>query len=183
VSVTPGRRHGWRLVQIADLLRRSHALHLDALERIERLGDAAGLPADLERLSDAIADLVGQLQVLARGLPDERVEVGLDDVQAGAAIDLAAGIYDEARALLAARVLDAGDGWPALAEALRSTDAHWDWETVTVERLLGSFRDVGAGEVAAALAAAGIDAPLPFASCTTGQALGLASALDRRRVA
>jgi hypothetical protein len=195
MSVTPERRHAWRLVQIADLLRRSHALHVEALDRIERLEIDAELASDvpptlgddvtaeLERLGEGIVDLVGQLQVLTRGLPDEDVKVGLEDVRTDAAVDLAAGIYDEARALLAARVLSADTGWPALAEALRSTDAHWGWETVTVERLLGSFREVGPDEVTATLAAAGIDAPLEFAACTTGQALGLASVLDRRKVA
>jgi len=195
VSVTPDRRHGWRLVQIGELLRRSHRAHELALAQVDRLEVGAELSAtgtvtltddvaaELELLGEAIAELAAELQVLTAGLPDEPVDVAAEDVRREAAGDLATGIFDEARALLAARVLPVHDGWPALATGLRGSDAHWGWEQLTVAQLVGGFRGAPAGRIARVLGEAGVPARRPFAACEHEQVMRLAAALDRHAAA
>ena len=191
MSVTPDRCHAWRLVQIGELLRRSHRAHEQALAQVDRIEVGAELSAtgtvtltdavagELEALGEAIAELASELQVLTAGLPEEAVEVAAEDVRREAADDLATGIFDEARALLAARVLPVHDGWPALAAGLRGSDAHWGWEQLTVAQLVGGFRGVHARDVARVLGEAGMPARRPFAACEHGQLMRLAAALDR----
>lgn len=191
MSVTPERCDAWRLVQIGELLRRSHRAHEQALAQVDRIEVGAELSAtgtvtltdavagELEALGEAIAELAAELQVLTAGLPDEAVEVAAEDVRREAASDLATGIFDEPRALLAARVLPFEDGWPALANGLRGSDAHWAWERMTVTQLLGGFRGASAGTVARVLGEAGVPARRPFAACAHEQLMRLAAALDR----
>jgi hypothetical protein len=101
VSVLPERRYAWRLVQVAELLRRSHALHEQALVELDRIEVAAELAGDgavtlsraatgkLESLADAIADLGNQLRLLTSDLPAVTVEICAGDVAEEAAADLA----------------------------------------------------------------------------------------------
>ena len=191
MSITPGRRHAWQLLQIGELLRRGHRAHERALVRVERIEVGAELSdtgavvmsdevsGELEALADAIADLAAQLQVLAAGLPDEPVEVAAHDARRDAAQDLSAGIFDETRARLAARVLPLEDGWPALAIALRGSEAHWEWEETTVAQLVGGFRGARASNVAQVLGDARVRPQLRFSACTPEQLTRLADALDR----
>jgi hypothetical protein len=190
MTVTPSRHNAWRLVQVAELLRRSHRLHEQALIELDRIEVAAELSTapvtldatvtgELASLGEAIADLAGQVRVLTNDLPEDTIEIAAGDVAHEAADDLAAGIFDEQRAVLAARVLHAADGWPALADALRSTDGHWSWDTTSVAALLGSFRYACEGDVARVVAAAAVDPDTPFALCTREQIVQLASALER----
>jgi hypothetical protein len=191
VTVTPDRRHAWQLVQIGELLRRGHRAHERALARVEPIEVGAELSdtgavvmsdevsGELGALADAIADLAVQLQVLAGGLPDESVEVVADDARRDAARELSVGIFDEPRARLAARVLPLEDGWPALAIALRGSDAHWEWEETTVAQLVGGFRGARASDVAKVLVEAGLRPQLRFSACEPDQLARLADALDR----
>ena len=188
--LTP-RPHAWRLVQVGELLRRSHRVHEQALARLDRLEVGAALSADgtvvlsgelageLEALGDTIAELAAQLQLLTSDLPDEPVEVGAAEAALAASDDLAAGILDEARLLLAARLLPAREGWPLLAGALRGADAHWEWGETSVARLLGGFRGVSAEGVEQVLVEAGISPHARLASCAPEQVVRLAGALER----
>jgi hypothetical protein len=191
VSVTPDRRHAWQLVQIGELLRRGHRAHVRALARVEPIEVGAELSdtgavvmsdevaAELEMLAHSISDLAAQLQVLAGGLPDEPVEVAAEDARRDAARELSAGIFDETRARLAARTLPLQDGWPALASALRASEAHWEWEETTVAQLVGGFRGARASNVAQVLGDACLRPHLRFAACSPEQLSRLADALDR----
>jgi hypothetical protein len=192
VSVTPDRRHAWQLVQIGELLRRGHRAHVRALAHVEPIEVGAELSAvvmsdevaaELETLAHSISDLAAQLQVLAGGLPDEPVEVAAEDARRDAAQELSAGICDETRARLAARTLPLEDGWPALAVALRGSEAHWEWEETTVAQLVGGFRGARASAVAQVLGDARVRPQLRFAACSPEQLSRLADALERHAAA
>jgi hypothetical protein len=88
-------------------------------------------------------------------------------------------MFDEQRAILAARVLTAADGWPALAEALESSDAHWGWDATTVGSLIGAFRGAKPAEVARVFEQSGVSPDALFALCTAAQIAQLAAALGR----
>lgn len=194
MSVVPDRRYAWRLVQVAELLRRSHRLHEEALAELDRVEVAGHLAADgsitlsapttgeLERCAEAIADLASQLRLLTNDLPAETVEIAARDVAREAMADLEAGIFDEQRALLAARVLSAEEGWPALVEALLASDAHWGWDTTSITDVLSAFRHVDLVEVARVVEEAGVDPHLPLGLCTAEQIGRLAAAIDRGTV-
>lgn len=194
MSVVPDRRYAWRLVQVAELLRRSHRLHEEALAELDRIEVAGQLAADgsitlsapttgeLECYAEAIADLASQLRLLTNDLPTETVEIAARDVAREAAADLAEGIFDEQRALLAARVLSVEEGWPPLVEALLGSDAHWGWETTGVAELLGTFRHADPVDVARVVEEAGVDPHVPLALCTAEQIDRLTAAIDRGTV-
>ncbi len=190
MSVVPDRRYAWRLVQLAELLRRSHRLHEWALVEIDRIEVAAQFvvdgsttlgettTAELEAYGEAIADLAYQLRVLTNDLPTEAVEITAGEVACEAAADLEAGIFDEHRVLLAARVLTVEDGWPALAASLHASDAHWGWDTTSVAGLLRAFRGADALDVARVVEEAGIEPDALFSLCAPEQIRHLATKLE-----
>lgn len=195
MSVLPDRRDAWRLVQVAELLRRSHRMHEQALVELDRIEIASELACDaavtlsdvatgaLEAYGDAIADLATQLRLLTADLPTGTVEIAPGDAAREAAADLASGIFDEARAVLAARVLSVADGWPALADALRSADAHWGWEVTSIAALIGAFRGARDVDVAHVVVDAGVAPDALFALCTPEQIERLAAALEQHGAA
>jgi hypothetical protein len=185
-------RQAWQLVQIAELLRRSHRMHERALTVLDRAEVDAELAADelltlhervateLELCGEAIAELAVQIQLLTSDLPAGALEISFDDLAREAGDDLASGIFDEHRALLAARVLPVIVGWPALAESLRASDAHRGWEQTTVEQLVGGFRDADPAVVRELLREAGVAPDLRFAACSPDQLERIADGLAAR---
>jgi hypothetical protein len=184
-----GGTAAWTLVQLGALLRGADELLLDGLRT---LGPEthAGFPEDasvelavadvaaLQGLLAELADVADELRVLGDCLPDEGVELRYADLRDGAVADLARGMAEPRRALLAARALTLADGWPALAEALRGGDAHADWHETTVAALLRRFRGADAGLVRAVLADAGLNDETTFAACPPERLASLAAALD-----
>jgi hypothetical protein len=181
----------WTLVQAGALLRDADDLLLACL-RITGPEVHAGFPEDaaitldveaveaLHELFGELADLGDRLRVLGDCLPAAPLELRYEDLRDAAAEDLASGIADPGRALLAARALDLANGWPALAEALRTGDAHADWHEIAVAQLLRRFRGAHAHLVRGALADAGIHADTTFAECPPERLDALAAALEAR---
>jgi hypothetical protein len=179
---------GWSVLQIAELVRAADALLLDGLERLP--GVTADLPedadvvlpsadtAELRALGELLAELAGQLQTLTDELPDGAVDVDYHEIAEAAADDLARGIIDPARALLAARVLPVETGWRALARALRSTDTHAAWDATSAAELLRSFRGADERLVARVLAVARLAPETSFGACDESAMARLAAALE-----
>ena len=117
---------GWTLVQLSELVRRAEELLLDGIT-LAGPHTHAGMPADatielapgeLQRVAAALAEgveIAEQLELLAARLPADPVLARYDAVRDAAAADVANGIVDPRRLLLAARLLDvatAGRRWP-----------------------------------------------------------------------
>ncbi len=181
----------WTLVQTGELLRRADDLLLTCL-RVLGPQAHAGFPEDamlsldvdaveaLHALLAELGDAGDRLRVLGDCLPAASLELRYEDLRDAAADDLAGGIADPGRALLAARALDLADGWPALAEALRAGDAHADWHEVTVAQLLRRFRGADAELVLGVLTEAGIGDDATFADCPPERLDRLAVTLEAR---
>ena len=95
-----------------------------------------------------------------------------------AAVDLASGILDPRRVLVAARLLDVERGWPALADSLAAGDVVSAWGGLTVDALLGRFRGADPSDVALVTAEADLVEPdVPFSACPPARLAALAGAL------
>ncbi|HMJ04141.1 MAG TPA: hypothetical protein VK506_14460 [Conexibacter sp.] len=182
---------GWTLVQLSELIRRVEELLLDGIT-LAGPHLHAGMPpdaaleltaTDVRRVIAALAEgveIAEHLDLLAGHVPDGAIDVGYEAVRDAAAADLAGGIADPRRALLAARLLDVEHGWPALATALDVGDAVETWQALTVEELLGRFRGAERGVVRDVLADAGLPAGARFAACPLERLAALADGLRRR---
>lgn len=179
---------GWQLVQLAVLLQTAEQ-HLGVTMEVLRDlydGAVAGSRIVLNasssgRLQTAIAELaqlVERADRLVDELPSSRIEAEAREIAESAARDLADGIYDADRARAAARILDVERGWPALAKALRGTDAHTAWEATTIADVLGAFRGVSPQRVRRVATAAGLAPGAPFASCNADEAIRLAAQME-----
>jgi hypothetical protein len=184
-----GATAAWTLVQAGALMRTAEELLVECLRTVgpdahAGFGEDARLSLRQEEvealhaLLAELADVGDRLRVLGDCLPATGLELRYEDLREAATEDLASGVADPGRALLAARVLHLADGWPALADALRSGDAHADWHEVTVAQLLRRFRGVDATLVRSVLDDAGIGAEAPFADCLPEQLDALAAALE-----
>jgi hypothetical protein len=100
-------------------------------------------------------------------------------VRDAAAADLADGIVDPRRVLLAARLLDVRHGWPALAASLVAGDVVSAWGALTVGELIGRFRDADARVVARVVEEAGLRPGSRFAACPAEQLVAVAAGLRR----
>jgi hypothetical protein len=181
---------GWTLVQISELVRRAEELLLDGITLVgphahAGVGGNATIelaPAELSRIAAAVAEgveIAEQLELLAAHLPEEGVRAGYEDVRAAAAADLASGIVDPRRVVLAARLLDVAHGWPALAASLAAGDVVAAWGTLTVEALLARFRDADRALVELVVAEAGVEPGERFAACPPQRLAALADGLRR----
>lgn len=181
---------GWTLVQVTELARRAEQLLLDSIAlfgphaHAAMAGDAtiALGAAEMRRVAESLtesAEIAEQLELLAARLPDHDVEAHYGAVRAAAAADLATGIVDPHRVLLAARLLDVEGGWPALAASLVAGDVVAAWDCLTVAELLGRFRGSDPRTVAQVLDEAGLAPETPFASCMPPQLVALAAGLRR----
>lgn len=181
---------GWTLTQLAETIRNADALLLDAIVLLAP--DAhGGMPDDAEIalsahdaecVSDALeeaAELTERLRLLASRLPAGELHATYEEVRTAAAADLAQGIIDPRRALLAARLLDVEHGWPALAQALRESDVAPVWEGIGVAELLGCFRGADRAIVERAVADAQLAPETSLASCPPDRLEALAGALER----
>jgi hypothetical protein len=181
----------WACVQISDLLRRANDEVRCATETLDL--DPTDIPADLERTmfcSEAdrlkrallnIVEIAEQLEHLAEGLPaDDDIRIAGEGIGAEAAADLANGILDPRRALLAAGVLDRRTGFGALAEGLRCSEAHAAWTEEAVEDMLSRFRGADPLLVRDILSDMGLSAGTSFANLDAGDAARLAAALAHR---
>lgn len=179
----------WRLVEIAELVRRGEQLHLSAMSLLPSEvraempeGTDTAIPAaDIEQLASIAVESVEiaeQVCQLAQPLPDEDAVILYEDVREAAAADLAQGMLDHERVLVAARVLDVRAGWPALAEALRVVDIRDSWVHATPRRTLSAFRGAGRQLVTRALQLAGLSSEVAYADCTPEQLARLARAID-----
>lgn len=152
----------WRLVEIAELVRRGEQLHLSAMSllpaevraEMPKETDTTMPAVDIEQLASIAVESVEiaeQVRQLAQSLPDEDVAIVYEDVREAAAADLEQGVLDHERVLVAARVLEVRNGWPALAEALRVVDIRDSWTHATPCRTLSAFRGAGRQLVSRAL--------------------------------
>ncbi len=134
----------WTLIQALEVLRRIGE-HVSG-DFVFHEGDgepivtSAASVAVLKQTGADLIDEATQLESLVERLPDAEVRVTAEEVQAGASRQLAEGVLDVRTARLAAGVLPVAVGWPALASALRRSDAHRFWNETTVADLLGRFR-------------------------------------------
>jgi hypothetical protein len=183
-------RAGWTLVQISELVRRAEELLLDGITLVGPHAHG-GMPSDatIELGADALrrvatsliegVEISEQLELLAARLPDGRMEASYDAVRDAAAADLARGIVEPRRALLAARLLDVPQGWEALATSLVAGDVVSAWGALTIEELLGRFRDADPHVVAQVAEEAGLEPAARFAACPAERLAALAAGLRR----
>jgi hypothetical protein len=181
---------GWTLIQVSELVRRAEELLLDGITLVgphahAGIGADATIeltPAELRRVAASLTEgveIAEQLELLAARLPEERVEASYAAVRDAVAADLARGIVDPRRVVLAARILDVAHGWPALAASLAAGDVVSAWDGLTVELLLGRFRDADPGIVALVAAEAGVEPGARFCACPPPQLTALADGLRR----
>lgn len=185
MTATPA---AWEVLQVAELIRSADVLLLQGLSTLQavtpNIQDGYEVPLDaddveqLHAVAEHLAEVVDQMRVLVERLPTEGIEVAHDAIAERADADLAGGIIDPARALLAARVLPAVAGWRSLAHALRTADTHLAWETTTVEEVLAAFRGRSDAAVAHIMACAQIEPGARFASCDEPTTARLAAALE-----
>jgi hypothetical protein len=181
--------HGWRLVRIAELLRTAEH-HQDRALRVLHRVDPGMRPTvaltlkrtEIDRLRHEIAEIAEiaeQLEGLVEGVPEGPIPIVYDDVRVGAEQVLSHSTSaDPAAVLLAARMLDRSTGLRALAEGLRTSDAHASWERTTVGALLASFRGVSPQLARRIATAAGLAPGTELAGCERGQIAQLADQLD-----
>jgi len=183
-------RAGWALVQLSELVRRAEELLLDGITLVGPHAHAAMAPdarieldaAEMRRLAAALlegVELAEQLELVATRLPAGGFDTDYVAVRDAAAADLASGIVDPRRALLAARVLDVPHGWAALAVSLAHGDVVSAWDTLGVRTLLGRFRGADSDLVAQVVSESGIGSDQSFATCAPEQLDALATGLRR----
>jgi hypothetical protein len=184
-------RTGWTLVQLSELVRRAEELLLDGITLVgphAHAGMAADAtielaPDELARVASQLTEgveIAEQLDLLAARLPrNAGIRASYEAVRNAAAADLANGIVDPRRMLLAARLLDVARGWPALAASLTAGDVVSAWGSLTVLELLGRFRNADPSLVGQIAAEAGVDQDTRFAACPPEQLEALAAGLRR----
>jgi hypothetical protein len=185
-SVQESGEVGLALCEAAALARRSEAM-LALLS--SRLGAFADDPADprrvaaheleqLNAIGGEVAELASQIALILEGLPLEPVAATERALAQAARAALADGILDHRRAVTAAGLLSAAQGFPALAEALADCDAHAYWSARVVD-VLGAFRDVDSGRARQTAALAGIDATARFCELAPERVVELTQTLRR----
>jgi hypothetical protein len=190
VEADDAGRAGWTLIQISELVRRAEELLLDGVALVgphahAGMQAAATIELDADELRRVAVSLIEgveiseQLELLAARLPAGGIEAPYDAVREAVAADLAAGIVEPRRLLLAARLLDVGEGWEALAASLTAGDVVSAWGGLTVETLLGRFREADPSVVAQVVEEAGLQPGTRFAECPAEQLATLAARLRR----
>jgi hypothetical protein len=138
-----------------------------ALDELRRRLDAFGAAPDglrrldarqleqLAGLGEEVAELASRIALIFDGIPLEGMAVTEREIAGAARAALADGIADERRALTAARLLTAAEGFPALAAALLDSDAPGYW-TARVVDVLAAFRGVDGVRARQVAALAGV---------------------------
>jgi hypothetical protein len=177
------------LCEAAALTTRAQALLTVLLSRLGTFADEPGQArqlacADIDRLgtlSEEVAELVTQVACLLDDLPREPVAVEEWEIADAARTALSDGIVDERRARTAVALLDAGQGFPALAESLTDSDAHTYW-TARVVDVLAAFRGVDETRARQVAAIAGVPETARFDTLPPERALELAHTLHQLAV-
>jgi hypothetical protein len=183
-------RAGWTLVQISELVRRAEELLLDGIALVGPHAHAAMAPSatielgadELRRVAGSLlegVEIAEQLELLAARLPAGGIDASYDAVSGAVAADLASGIVEPRRVLLAARLLGVSHGWEALAASLAAGDVVSAWDALTVEELLGRFRGADPRRVAQVVEEAGMQPGARFAACSPEHLAALAAGLRR----
>ena len=178
-------------MQISELVRRAEELLLDGITLVGPHAHA-GMPSDAtielgaDELRRVVASLLEgveiaeQLELLAARLPGDRIDAAWEAVRDAVAGDLASG---DRRARVACwsphGCWTSRTGWPALAASLAEGDVVSAWGALTVEELLGRFRDADPRAVAQVVAEAGLEPGTRFAACPAEQLAALAAGLRR----
>lgn len=178
----------WTVVRVGDTLARAEQQLLAMLRLLDPHARAT-MPeeaswtlsaSDLVQLRELLreqAETAELLTGLADALPVEAVHAVYAELREGAAGDLASGILDPDRAVLAAQALDTRTGWAALADALRATDVRMLWPRLTLGELLGTFRGADRHSIRRLLADAGLTPETTFADCQPAKLQRLANVL------
>lgn len=175
--------------EAAALATRTHALLTVLRGRLDAFAGAADGARrldveDLERLraiGEEVAELASQVALVIDGLPLGALDAGDGEIAAAARAALAEGIVDHRRALTAARLLNADEGLPALAEALVGSDAHAYWDARVVD-VLAAFRDVDQHRARRLARSAGVPEAARFSELRPERVLVLAQ-VARQHVA
>jgi hypothetical protein len=173
---------------MAEVLRSTSRLISDADEYLRDL--TVRMPADtitqiphdrvaaIATIADDVAQLAMRAQSLGEVLHGRPLEVAYLDVAADAAADLADGVADPQRAMLAAQLLNFPEGWRALADCLRTVEVHETWHGVTVGTMLSAFRGVSPQLARQAAATANLAPGTEFTACSPDDIARLATALE-----
>jgi hypothetical protein len=137
---------------------------------------AAHEPERLIAMGEEVAELASQVALILDGLPLGPLVAGERELTGAACAALADGIADHRRALTAAGLLTADQGFPALAQALIDTDAHAYW-TARVVDMLAAFRDVDDLRARQTAALAGVAETASFCELEPERVLELAHTL------
>jgi hypothetical protein len=191
LRVPPAADAGWRLLQLAELLRQLES-HQDRLLTILRRLEPSVDPGfsmklkrahveELHRGIDGLTDLVEQAAALIDGVAFDALEIGFDELADRARPELARGdALDARRVVLSARLLRFEIGWPALAEGLRTSEVHMSWQGTTVSDVLSAFRGATPQLVRRVATAAGLAPGAELANCSADAIARLADQLDER---
>lgn len=172
------------LCEAAGIATRTHALlgvlwsRLDAfaVDPSDTRHIAAHELEQLAAMGEEVAELSSQIALILDGLPLAPLVADGRELAGAARAALADGIADHRRALTAAGLLTAAQGFPALAEALIDTDAHAYW-TARVVDMLAAFRDVDDLRARQAAALAGVAETACFRELEPERVLELAHTL------
>jgi len=132
----------------------------------------------LATLGEEVAELAAQVACLLDELPREAAAVKAWEIADAARTALSDGIFDQRRARTAAALLDAGQGFPALAESLTDSDAHTHW-TARVVDVLAAFQGVDETRARQVAAIAGVPETARFDELPPERALELAHTLHQ----
>jgi hypothetical protein len=135
--------------------------------------------AELEQLgalSEEVAELASQVALIIDDLPLDAVRAEEWEIADAARTALADGIVDDWRVRVAASLLTAERGFPALAESLTDSDAHAYW-TARVVDVLAAFRDVDETRARQVAAIAGVHGTARFCELPPERVLELAHTL------
>jgi hypothetical protein len=139
----------FELCDAASLAARAEAALADLRERLDAFAQSSEPlrrldPGQVEQLAAAAeeaAELASRAALVLDGVPPEGFAATVGEVADAAQAAFAEGIADERRAMTAAGLLSAADGFRALATALLASDAPTYWSTRVVD-VLAAFRGV-----------------------------------------
>jgi hypothetical protein len=181
---------GWRLLQLAELLRAIELREDRALtilrEVVPTVRPTFALTlkrAQIDELRHRVAELAQlaeQAEAHVEALPHLPIPIAYRDLRISAERVLRqSGTLDSTVVLIAARLLDRRTGLRALADALRAGDAHSFWEDMSVGGVVTAFRDVSPQLARRIATAAGLAPGTQVAECGPDGIARLADQLDR----
>lgn len=181
--------HGWRLLQLAELLRAIELREDRALTILRhvvptvRPAFALTLKrAQIDELHHGVAEmaqLAEQAEALIDALPHLPIPITYGDLRTSAEHVLSrSGTLDSTAVLIAAQLLDRETGLRALAVALRAGDSHTFWDGASIGDLLTAFRGVSPQLARRIATAAGLAPGTQITECGADAIARLADQLD-----